>query len=116
VGGGVLVSGRASRNKGAAGEREVCKILREHGYEAKRGWQSRGGGKEEPDVVTTLPGFHLEIKRTERTNIWAAMRQAESDCGEDTMPLVVTRKSREPWLCVLHFDDLLKLLKEDTDA
>ncbi len=102
-----------SRRKGARGELEVAAILRKHGYPARRGFQARGGD-EEPDVVA-LPGFRLEVKRAERLNVHAAFRQADDDIPPDddlTIPAVVHRMSREPWLITLRFEDFLGLLEE----
>ena len=45
-----------SRNKGAAGEREVAGILRGYGYKARRG-QQYSGANGDADVVG-LPGIH----------------------------------------------------------
>lgn len=50
-----------SRDKGARGEREFRDLLREHGFEARRG-QQFAGGNDSPDVVTDLP-CHVEVKR-----------------------------------------------------
>lgn len=47
-------SHRRSRTKGRAWEQEVARILRERGWSAKRGLQSRDGS-DAPDVVTDLP-------------------------------------------------------------
>jgi hypothetical protein len=44
--------------------------------DAKRGYQTRGGTKEAPDVDGTP--FYIECKKGKRTNIKAAYRQAES--------------------------------------
>ncbi len=107
------MTGRASRDKGQRGERAVAAILRSYGLEAKRGWQSRGGGKEEPDVVCTLPRHHLEVKFTEKIAIWAAFKQADDDCNpadDHTVPAVVFRRSRSPWMVCLRFEDYLELL------
>lgn len=105
------MGGLASRQKGQRGEREVAKLIHDTlGHDTHRGFQSRGGS-EQPDVVG-LPGHHVEVKRTEKLQIWAAMRQAEDDCDEASMPIVFARKSREPWLVILWAEDYLRLLKE----
>ena len=48
--------GAKSARKGAAGEREVMAILREHGYNVERGGSLSFG--EAPDL-TGLPGVHI---------------------------------------------------------
>lgn len=60
-----------SRNKGAAGERELAGKLRDYGYDARRG-QQYSGANGDADVVG-LPGIHIEVKRVERLNIDEAM-------------------------------------------
>lgn len=104
--------GLASRLKGQRYERELAaKINAKLGLNCRRGYQARGGG-EEADIEDFLPGYHLEAKRQERTNIWAFMRQAEEDAKEDEIPIVATRKNGEPDLAVLWFDDLLDLIQK----
>lgn len=108
-----MSAGARSRSKGQRGEREVAALLRARGIAAKRGYQSRGGGSEEPDVVCDLPNHRLEVKRQERLNIWAAFAQADDDCGpadDETVPAVVFRRNRSPWMVCLRFADYLDLL------
>jgi Holliday junction resolvase len=102
--------GLTSRMKGQRGEREIAAILRAHGFEARRGTQTRGG-TEEPDVVCSLPGYRLEVKRTERLNIWAAIKQCDDDidpADDDTVPVVVFRRNRSQWYACLPLEDFLK--------
>jgi len=107
-----MSSGLTSRMKGQRGEREVASILRRHGFEARRGTQTRGG-TEEPDVVCDLPGHHIEVKRQERLNIWAALEQADNDidpADDDTVPAVVFRRNRSRWYVCLPFEDYLQVV------
>lgn len=97
-----------SRQKGAAGEREFAKLLRDHGYEAERGVQHQGG-KDSPDVKTNMQGVHWEIKRTERLHLHEAMEQSKRDAGEDEMPLVGYRRNRSEWLVIQPFEEWVKL-------
>ena len=54
-----------SRNKGAAGERELAEVLRANGFnDARRGVQFKGG-PDSPDVVGFHPDWHPEVKRVE---------------------------------------------------
>jgi hypothetical protein len=96
------------RDKGKRGEREVAAILRDHGYSGKRGVQYHGG-PESPDVIG-LPGIHIEVKRVERLDLKAAYNQSRDDSDGD-IPIVVHRKSREPWMVTLSFEDFLDILK-----
>lgn len=105
-----MSGGLASRMKGQRGEREIAAILRAHGFDARRGTQTRGG-QEEADVVSSLPGYRLEVKRTERLNIWAAIQQCDDDldpADDDTVPVVVFRRNRSRWYACLPLEDFLK--------
>lgn len=84
--------GKLSRDKGARFERDVAKALREvFGEDEKvvRGFQSRGGGKEQADVI--CPIVHPECKVGARPNIKAALEQAESDAQPQKIPVAVCR-------------------------
>ncbi len=70
-----------SRQKGKVGEREFASLLREHGYDARRG-QQFSGGADSPDVVSdALAWLHFEIKRVQNLNLTDACVQAEGDAG-----------------------------------
>lgn len=79
-----------SRRKGASGERELAKKLREYGYEARRG-QQYCGSNGDADVVG-IPGIHIECKRVEALNIEKAMQQSISDSKDGEIPVVMHRK------------------------
>jgi|TARA_A100001518_G_C1210626_1_gene53203 hypothetical protein len=101
--------GRMSRTKGAAYEREIANHFRDfYGRsECRRGIQTRSGGKEAADVLDAIPGCHLELKRVERLNLSAAMKQAVDDSqSQDLIPVVVSRKSREESLVTIRLSDL----------
>jgi len=96
-----------SREKGALGERQVARILREHGYEARRGQQFCGANGD-ADVVG-LPGIHIEVKRVERLNIDNAMEQSKNDARDGETPVVIHRKNGKKWLVTMSIDDFLKM-------
>lgn len=98
--------GKTSRDKGKRGEREVASLLRYYGYDARRGVQYHGG-EESPDVVG-LPGIHIEVKRTERLDLYGAMAQSKADSGED-MPIVIHRRNNCEWLVIQPLEDWIKL-------
>lgn len=98
-----------SRNKGASGERELSKILREYGYECRRGQQFCGANGD-ADVIG-LPHIHIECKRVERLNLEDAMRQAIRDSGNDK-PCVFHRKNRSEWLVTMRLNDWVELYRE----
>lgn len=104
-----------SRTKGKTGELEVAGILRKHGIKARRG-QQFSGSPDSPDVVADMPGVHLEVKRTERFELRAALSQAQRDAGEGEMPVVLQRGNRQPWVAVMLMEDFLKLYGRNADG
>lgn len=96
-----------SRQKGARGERELANILKDYGYETRRG-QQFSGANGDADVVGLL-GVHIECKRVEKLNLDAAMEQARRDAREGEMPVVMHRKDRQDWKVTLSLDDFMKL-------
>ena len=99
-----------SRAKGAAGERELAKKLREYGYECRRG-QQYCGANGDADVLG-LPRIHIECKRVERLNIDDAMLQAIRDRREGEYPAVFHRKNNCKWLVTMQLDDWVEIYKE----
>lgn len=100
--------GRASREKGKRGERELAALLRSRGYdEAKRGQQYCGSNGAAD--VTGLPGIHIESKRVERLDLYGAMEQSQTDAKPDEIPVVMHRRDRKPWLVTMTFEDFLTL-------
>ena len=107
--------GRSSQRKGADGERELSALLRQHGYEIKRGGSLTFG--EVPDLVG-LPGIHIEVKRVERLNVGEAMTQAirDSERFHDGSPAVFHRRNRQPWLVTMRLEDWLELYRGTGNA
>ena len=100
--------GKTSREKGKRGEREVASLLREYGYDAHRGQQYKGGS-DSPDVVG-LDGIHIEVKRTERLDLYGALSQSKSDAGEDR-PVVIHRKNNSEWVVIQPLSDWIDLYR-----
>lgn len=102
--------GRASRNKGAQGERELAKILSDElGIESiKRGYVFC----HESDVIG-LKGIHIECKRVEKLNIETAMEQAraESEKRKDGKPTLFHRRNRKGWLVTMDLADWCELYR-----
>jgi hypothetical protein len=99
--------GASERRKGAAGELEVVKIAREHGWPASRNLdQPRDGGSD----ILGISAVCLEVKRTERADVWTWWRQVTGDAKPGEIPLVAFRRSASPWLAVVELDELLALL------
>jgi Holliday junction resolvase len=101
-----------SRAKGAAAEREFATFLKESfGLSARRTAQFCGKSGDASDVVCEeLPGLHIEIKRTERFNLYPAMEQAIRDSQGKKLPAVFHRQSHKDWVAVVRAEDLIKLL------
>ena len=98
-----------SREKGKRGELQAAKVLKEYGYETRRG-QQFSGANGDADVVG-LPGIHLEIKRVEKLNISKAMQQSIQDAKDGEMPVVMHRKNRETWLVTMPLRVFMVLYK-----
>ncbi len=100
--------GKSQRTKGAAGEREVCHLIRDVlGVEAKRNLsQTREGGCD----IAVGP-YHVEVKRRARIGqIYDWMDQAEASCQNGERPVVFCRADKKPWLVVLTAEEALRLL------
>lgn len=100
--------GAKSKRKGKIGEREAAAAIREHlGIEARRG-QQFSGSPDSPDVVCSLPGVHIEVKRCEALSVYAAVAQATED-GPGDVPLVLHRRNGCEWLAIVPLADLGRL-------
>ena len=100
-----------SRTKGAVGERELAKKLREYGYDCRRG-QQYCGANGDADIVDALPGIHIECKRVERLNIDEAMLQAIRDRRKGEFPAVFHRKNNGKWMVTMLLDDWQEIYRE----
>ena len=108
--------GKASREKGKRGEREIAALFRAHGFQAKRGQQYRGG-PDSPDIVHDLPyGLYVEVKFREQVSPYAALEQVSCDAALEDTPVVFMRKLRKPWIVVMDADDFLDLMEERKDV
>lgn len=103
--------GALSRRKGHEWEREVARLFRKvcPGDDIRRGLQYRDGA-ECPDVVSSM--FWIEAKRGKRTNIKAALKQAEKAQPKGKWILAVTKDDREDAIASMRLDEFLDLLKE----
>ena len=106
--------GAGQRRKGAAGEREWCEFLRNHGFEdAKRLLgQARDGGGDVP-----LPPMLYEVKRYNKIAVRKWLDQAcESmlqykDAGCEIPAVAMRDDGRTEWMVLLRAEDFLKLLR-----
>jgi hypothetical protein len=100
-----------SRDKGKRGERELAHELQARGYSGARRSQQYCGANSDADVVDALPGIHIECKRVEKLNIYAAIEQAKNDCAPWNIPAVFHRRNREDWLVTMTLDGFMQIYK-----
>lgn len=90
------------RQKGARGEREAAKLLRDLGFAGARRGQQFRGGYDTPDVICeALPGVLLEVKLEQAVkpgtkrfeDVWHKLCM---DSGERA-PALLWRHNRQPW-------------------
>lgn len=96
-----------SRRKGKEGELELARILRDYGYDARRG-QQYSGATGDADVIG-LPGIHIEVKRVEALNLSQAMEQSIRDARAGERPVVIHRKNGEKWKVTMSLMDFIEL-------
>lgn len=96
-----------SRRKGKEGELELARILREYGFDARRG-QQYSGASGDADVIG-LPGIHIECKRVEQLNLAKALAQSTSDARAGERPVVIHRRNGEKWMVTMSLMDFIEL-------
>lgn len=96
------------KQKGNRFERAVAALLREYGFNARRGLQYQGG-QVEADVVG-VPGWHLELKHVNRLNLHEALKQSQRDAKEGEIPVVVHKRDREPIYVTMPFTAWLDII------
>ena len=100
-----------SRQKGKVGEREFAALLREHGFDARRG-QQFSGSPDSPDVVSdALAWLHVEVKRVQNLNLADACAQAEGDSAGKPW-IVAHRRNHAPWLITMRAEFFFELIRE----
>jgi hypothetical protein len=102
---------KASRDKGARGEREVAAIFRAAGFDCNRVPNS-GGLRLKGDLYGALPDLHVEVKRAERWDVPGWIRQAESEAPVTAIPVVCFRRNQGEWYAVLRLGALTGYLKK----
>jgi len=111
------MSGRMSREKGKRGEREAAELLRKAGFADARRTQQYCGKDADGTAsdVVGIPGYHIEVKRTEQTRLYEWMAQAERDKKPEEIPVILHRKNGRPWLAILPAELLLEMIKAIAD-
>ncbi len=107
-----------SKRKGNRAERELLHLLQAYGLDAHRNDQTYIGGIDNPDISVRIGpvSVHVECKRVERLALAAALRQAHRDANGHALPVVVHRRSREPWLVTVELTDLLNVIGKEPDS
>jgi Holliday junction resolvase len=101
---------KMQRTKGAAAEREVAGILTDRlGVAVKR---KLGQARDSGDDIQ-VGRYRLEIKRQETLRLQEWCDQVQAACGPQDVPVVVYRRSGQPWRAVLLLDDLIPLMRGD---
>ena len=104
--------GSMSRQKGKRGEREAAAELGQLlGVAARRGVQFQGG-PDSPDVVLDGVAIHVEAKRVERLQLWAAIEQAKQDSPPGKTPVVWHKANRRGSVVIVETARLLELARE----
>lgn len=97
-----------SRQKGAVGEREVCRILSQlTGQEVTRSLESvRAGGAD----ITCIKGFSVEVKRKRRitfNDLYGFWSQATEQARKnEDIPILFMREDRAEWEVVVSLKSL----------
>lgn len=96
-----------SKQKGKRGELSVAHEFQKYGFDARRS-QQYAGINSDADVVG-VPYLHLEVKRTEKLRLDAAMEQSQRDSKEDEIPVVVHRKDRQDWRITMKLEEFMPI-------
>lgn len=102
-----------SRRKGAEFERRLAGMLRDYGYDCRRG-QQYCGANGDADVVG-LPGIHIEAKAVERLNLYDAMAQSKHDARSGELPVVMHKKNNCKVLVTMELEDFMTIYRDYED-
>ena len=106
------MSGKAPKRKGSGFEREIAKYLSDKlNINSYRTPMSGAIQNLRADLMGT-PGLHVECKRREKLQIYAALQQAEKARDENTLVTVVNRRNNMKTgesLVVMRLDEWLQL-------
>lgn len=96
-----------SRNKGANGEREVARILRDElGLDVHRNWQEQAahGGSD----LIGVPGWCIEVKRAKKySNKWWEQTQEQADQAVLQRPVLIYKLDYQSWKVEVLAEDLV---------
>ena len=63
-----------------------------------------------PEARKHIP-YSIECKNVEKLNVWAAIDQCKTNCGE-RVPIVVMKKNRRNPYAIINLDSFIDLIKE----
>jgi len=105
---------KTERDKGARGQREAMALIVGFGADAVHRGAQGGAHDADPDLRVEFGRWKLavEVKRRERLDLPGWWRQAVGYAagGEDVLPVVMWRRSREEWLAAVRAETLMGLL------
>lgn len=108
-----------AKQKGNRCEREFASILKDNGFEARRGMQF-SGSPDSPDVVCEQLPIHWEVKAEQActsSRLLAAIEQVTRDAPAGKFRCVAHKKDgrgrKQPvWLITLPCQDFMEILKQ----
>lgn len=102
--------GRSNRNRGAAFERKIAKMLTDElGFVVRRNAsQARGGAIEGPDIQ--VGHFGIECKSRDAIAVYPWLEKAEID-SVGSVPVVVARADGKVPIVIMYLDDFLPMLR-----
>lgn len=99
------------KQKGNRFERQLAGMLRDYGYDCRRGQQFCGANGDAD--VEGLPFIHIEAKHVEKMRLYDWMEQAKRDSkGSGKLPAVFHKKNHAEVLVTMRFEDWMQVYKE----
>ena len=99
------------KQKGNRFERQLAGMLRDYGYDCRRGQQFCGANGDAD--VEGLPFIHIEAKHVEKMRLYDWMEQAKRDSkGSGKLPTVFHKKNHAEVLVTMRFEDWMQVYKE----
>lgn len=102
--------GKSNKRKGKVFERECSKMIRDRGFDCRRGQQFRGS-KDSPDIVSeNLQEFHFECKFKQNLNLWDTLKKCLEEAPEK-LPVIIWKRDRTIPLVTMDFHDWMDLVQ-----
>ena len=101
-----------SRQKGKRGELAAAHLLNSLFPHAKaRRGQQYAGTPDSPDVVTDIPGLHIEVKNREALRPYEWLHNIEMERAPGDTGLLLIKRNNLPWVAVCYAEELPQLAK-----